>query len=367
MRDHVRSCSAFVICGLLALAACKSGGSTADDDDGDRDAGAGQATGGASGAGGGPGTAPRADASGGGANQTGGTGGSVATDGPPPAPDAGSGSTDAGVPRLDAGRDVAASAGGDAAPASCGGALFCENFDDYPAVTAIADRQRFGPWQAALKSGTQMRLDGTRKVSGSHSLHIHLDGGVSAGGRLFASGSTRPLFAARPTHVYGRMMMYIDPSGTSVHWTFFGVSGPAEPGSPVAGRNAQYIMSSLPRSGVNTYSFVYGLSAPEGYRDCYAQSSTAMPVARWTCVSFEMDSVTCKLRMYRDGATSPLLSVDDRGRGCVAPTPGSTPWYGPVVSQLFVGAWSFHPMNGPLDVWIDDLVVDTKPVPCPRP
>ena len=32
---------------------------------------------------------------------------------------------------------------------------------------------------------------------------------------------------------------------------------------------------------------------------------------------------------------------------------------------LFVGAWSFHPLNAPLDVWIDDLVVDTKPVSCP--
>ena len=36
-------------------------------------------------------------------------------------------------------------------------------------------------------------------------------------------------------------------------------------------------------------------------------------------------------------------------------------------AQLYVGAWSFHDMVSPLDVWIDDLVVDTKPVACPAP
>jgi hypothetical protein len=87
----------------------------------------------------------------------------------------------------------------------------------------------------------------------------------------------------------------------------------------------------------------------------------------WACISFEMDSVARKLRMYKDGAVDPILSVDDRGTGCVQPTPVTTPWYGPSVTQLFVGAWSFHPMNAPLDVWIDDLVVDTKPVTCPPP
>ena len=45
-----------------------------------------------------------------------------------------------------------------------------------------------------------------------------------------------------------------------------------------------------------------------------------MPSA-WACISFEMDSVARKLRMYKDGAVDPILSVDDHGKGCVAPTP----------------------------------------------
>ncbi|HVU51102.1 MAG TPA: hypothetical protein VHL80_10475, partial [Polyangia bacterium] len=275
-----------------------------------------------------------------------------------------------------AGRDggVGGGAGGAAdggtagAPADpCGAALFCEKFDEYAGVTTIADKQKLGPWHAALNTGATMGLDGVHKISGSNALHVHIDDAATAGGRLFADGA-QPIFAGNPTHVYGRMMMYIDPNGTSVHWTFFGVNGNAEPSSPAVGRNASYILSSLPRAGVNTYSFVYGLSAmgTDAYHDCSSQSMTAMPSA-WACVSFDMDSVARTLRMYKDGAPTPILSVDDHGKGCVAPTPVTSPWYGPAISQLYVGAWSFHAMNAPLDVWIDDLVVDTKPVSCPSP
>jgi hypothetical protein len=214
-----------------------------------------------------------------------------------------------------------------------------------------------------------MNLDGAHTTSGSSALHVHIDDAVTAGGRLYAYASGKqPIFANAPTHLYGRMMMYIDPNGTSIHWTFFGFDGVTAPGTPDggAGRNASYIMSSLPKNDVNTYSFVYGLAATanDGYHDCSSQSSTSMPSA-WACVAFEMDSVARKLVMYQDDAGAPILSVLDHGADCVAPTPSTDPWYGPAVSDMFVGAWSFHEMNAPLDVWIDDLVVDTHPVSCP--
>jgi hypothetical protein len=316
-------------------AAAGSGGSSGAGGDADAAAGAG----GSSGAGGG------ADAAAGAGGSAGAAGGSAGA-----ANDAGA--TD-GAP--------------DGTADPCATALFCETFDDYPGVTTIADKQKLGPWHAALLTGATMGIDGAHKTSGSGALHVHIDGAATAGGRLFSDGA-QPIFANTPTHVYGRMMMYIDPNGTSVHWTFFGVNGSAEPSSPAVGRNASYIMSSLPRAGVNTYSFVYGLAAmgTDAYHDCSSQSMTSMPSA-WACVSFEMDSVARKLRMYKDGATNPILSVDDHGNGCVAPTAVTSPWYGPSISQLYVGAWSFHTMNAPLDVWIDDLIVDTKPVSCPAP
>ena len=268
-----------------------------------------------------------------------------------------------------AGGSTTSAGGGGAGPVDpCGDALFCEKFDDYAGVGEINDGQKFGPWRAALKApGATMNLDGTHTTSGSSALHMSIDAGVTAGGRLFADGD-QPLFADLPTHVYGRMTMYIDPNGASVHWTFFGASGDAEPGSPEVGRRATYLFSSLPKSGVNTYSFVYGLSASsmDPYHDCYNQSQGAMPTAQWQCVSFELDSVARKLRMTTDGTSTPTVSVDDHGQGCVGDVvPDDAPWYGPAIDQIYVGAWSFHDMDAPLEVWIDDLVVDTKPVTCP--
>jgi hypothetical protein len=253
-----------------------------------------------------------------------------------------------------------------APPDPCASALFCETFDSYSAVSNVTDTQKFGPWRAELKTGATMMLDGTHKRSGANALHVHIDDGVTAGGRLHTTGG-QPIFSGKPTHLYGRMMMYIDPNGTSIHWTFFGVGGKVPAGSPAAGESAAYILSSLPKKSVNTYSFVYGLSAPDGYHDCSSQSATSMPTATWACVSFEIDSDARKLRMYEDGVATPILSVDDHGTGCVAPTSVTSPWYGPAIDSLFVGAFSFHAMNAPLDVWIDDLVVDTKPVSCPPP
>ena len=93
-----------------------------------------------------------------------------------------------------------------------------------------------------------------------------------------------------------------------------------------------------------------------------------MPESRWTCVAFEMDSVARRLRLTTDGAAAPAVAVDDHGQGCVGDVvPDDSPWYGPAIDELYVGAWSFHPMTGPLEVWIDDLVVDVDPVSCPAP
>lgn len=280
----------------------------------------------------------------------------------------GTGATKATTVATNAGTTVSSTATGTTDP--CAGAAFCETFEDHAGVTTLTDGQTFGPWRAALQTpGASMDLDDTRAVSGSRALHIRIDDLAEAGGRLFASGD-EPIFDGNPTHLYGRMMMYIDPNGSSVHWTFFGASGDAEPGSPAAGRRATYLMSSLPRNDVNTYSFVYGL-APEGgdpFHDCWFQSQEAMPPAGWHCVAFEMDSVTRKLRMTLDDAAAPAVSVDDHGQGCVDDAvPDDSAWYGPAIDEIYLGAWSFHPMVGPLEVWIDDLVLDTSPVSCPAP
>src|ERR1700733_5529243 len=211
------------MCGALAIASCNGDSSSSSSPD----AGTSSSSGGSSGA-----------------VVDGSSGGSSGSSG-------GSSSGSSGSPG-----DAAVDTGVDSGPPDpCGAALFCEKFEGYAAVGAIANNQKFGPWHAALNTGATMNLDGAHVVSGSKSLHVHIDNTVPAGGRLFADGA-QPIFAGAPTRLYGRMMMYIDPNGTSIHWTFFGVNGNAEPTSPATGRNASYILSSLPKNNVNTYSFV---------------------------------------------------------------------------------------------------------------
>ena len=283
------------------------------------------------------------------------------------ASDAGTAPPPTTITPTDAG--TAVDAGSDAGVDPCGSALFCETFESYPTVTTIANNQKLGPWHAELVAGSTMMLDATHVTSGTSALHVHIDQGKTAGGRLLADG-VQPILAGTPTHLYGRMRMYIDANGTSINWTFFGASGKVAAGSPEAGRSATYAFSSLPVSNANSYAFVYGLSqqgdnqGDNAYHDCYDHSTTPMPSA-WACLAFELDSTTRKLRLYKDGGATAILSMDNTGQGCVAPTVGTSPWYGPVVSQLYTGARSFHAMDAPLDVWIDDLVIDTKPVSCP--
>lgn len=266
---------------------------------------------------------------------------------------------------VDAATDAGSDGGADAGPPDpCETALFCETFEDYD-VGALSDGQRFGPWQAAVgMGGSALGIDDTRAVSGSRALHAHVEVGERQGGRLYARGA-HPLFEGGPTHLYGRMRMYLQPDGASVHWTYFGATGPAVASSPVAGRRATYLMSALGTE--NRHSFVYGLQSGdtgEPYRDCWRQGPERIADGRWSCVAFEMDSEARILRSWIDTTDAPTVMVEHTGSGCVGDVPGDTPWYGPSVSELYVGAWSFHPMNEDLDVWIDDLIVDTSPVPC---
>ncbi|MFO0683609.1 MAG: hypothetical protein U0234_16240 [Sandaracinus sp.] len=264
-----------------------------------------------------------------------------------------------GAPR-DGGLDAPAAPDAWASP--CPAGALCDSFEGY-GVGALADGDVLGFWTASLATpGATMELDGVHVTNGVRALHVHVDQGVTAGGRIYADPGA-PVLASHATHVYGRLRMYVDPSGTSVHWTFAGVEGDAEPSAPLAGNYAAYILSSLPRDGMNTFSFVDGLSGGAAYQDCWNQSATHMPVARWACVSFELDSIARHLSMSLDGTE--IMTVDDTGQGCVDPVAGDSLWYGPIVDRFFVGAWSFHDMDAPLDVWIDDVVLDDQPVDCP--
>ncbi len=135
-------------------------------------------------------------------------------------------------------------------------------------------------------------------------------------------------------------------------------------GTTSAGATATYLFSAFNSSpdGGNDFSDVYGNSMTG--QDCYHGSTQPMPVDRIACVTFEMDAPNRKYRLTLDGNPVPSMDLNNEGDGCV--TPPNQSWWGPDFSQFYMGALSFHPMSGPLDLWVDDLIVDTNPISCPE-
>ncbi|MBP6632083.1 MAG: hypothetical protein KBG28_02235 [Kofleriaceae bacterium] len=270
------------------------------------------------------------------------------------------GSGDAG-PGADGAAGTTDGATGDAAAGlDCSARPLCVTFDDL-AAGALADGARLGDLRAEVGDSGSLAIDTTRAYSGGHSLHAHVDGGQRGGGRIWAEGGA--LFAPTQRHLYGRFMMWNQSAASSVHWTIAGASGVVPAGSPAAGHTTTYLYSAA-----DDGKFMAVFYDNQTAQDCWHHSDEPIPVAppgdAWTCVAFEADADGIRYRLGIDGRDVPSFAVDTTGDGCLN-APAMTPWYGPDFERLYLGALSFHPMTGPLDVWFDDLVVDTAPVACP--
>ena len=242
----------------------------------------------------------------------------------------------------------------------CGAQPLCETFEALPAGN-LANNATVGGFRADVQTGGTLAIDTTRAYSGTHALKAHINGSGQGGGRLWARGGA--LFAPTRRHLFGRFMMWSEREANSIHWTIFGASGVVPAPSPAAGHTTTYLFSAA-----EDKKFMAVFYDNQTQQDCWHHSQQLVPVAaptdHWTCVAFEADADTIKYRMSLDGTEVTSFSVNTTGDGCLN-VPGTTPWYGPSFDSFYIGALSFHPMSGPLDIWFDDLVVDTAPVTCP--
>jgi hypothetical protein len=240
----------------------------------------------------------------------------------------------------------------------CGNQLLCESFESLTGG-ALTNNQMIGGFRAEVQAPGTLAIDTTRAYSGTQSLKAHLDSASQGGGRLWAQSGA--LFAQTRRHLYGRFMMWASSDANSVHWTIFGASG-VVPSGPAMGHTGTYMFSAA-----DDKKFMAVFYDNQTTQDCWHHATELVPVAatsdHWTCVSFEADAENIRYRMSLDGRAITSFSVDTTGDGCLH-VAGDTPWYGPAFDRFYLGALSFHPMSGPLDVWFDDLVVDTQPVEC---
>ncbi|MBA3460855.1 MAG: hypothetical protein H0T46_12880 [Deltaproteobacteria bacterium] len=242
----------------------------------------------------------------------------------------------------------------------CGTQKLCETFESLP-TGALANNATVGAYRADVQTSGTLAIDSTRAYSGTRSLKAHIDGGAKGGGRLWASGGA--LFAPTQRRIYGRFMMWNATDAQSVHWTLFGASGVVPAPSPAAGHTTTYLFSAA-----DDKKWMAVFYDNQTQQDCWNRASEPIPVAtptdHWTCVAFEADADAIRYRLSLDGRAITSFSVDTTGQGCLN-AGATTPWYGPSFDRFYLGAMSFHNMSGPLDVWFDDLVVDTAPVVCP--
>jgi hypothetical protein len=248
------------------------------------------------------------------------------------------------APAPDAARDAATQA--DAAPASdaggapvagvrdCKSARTCEDFESYAMGTPPA-----GPWKVTADNGGTAIVDGTKAFSGTRSLHITTQGG---GGRGFLTQG-KPLLPIDGNNMYGRFMMFFVEPPTGTH---FGLV--KAPGMVAGGTTAIYAFGGLDKAYV-----LFNYSPGGSVRI----SKTSWPANRWSCVQWQFDGSKNEARIWLDGQ---LLS------DVVVSKAGGLNWPAPVFDSLTIGFEPCCPTPVKVQMWIDELAIDSRPVECPR-
>jgi hypothetical protein len=304
---------------LVLLGACRG------DDDAAPGQGTGGSTGGSSGAGGS--TVPVA----------GGSGGSTK-----PAMDAASQQADAaGTETVDASIDATA----EALTGSCTGALVC---DDFEANAAGASPAMWNVDIGPAGAGT-VKVDTTRAFSGTKALRITV-ASQQDHDRAFI---TRSLTGLLPSNAFfGRMMIWVvaTPPG-NVHWDNIRAQG-VIPGGTL---QAQYNYGGGSSTG-NLMGNYYTTSS-----DCWKTSKSKLTTGRWACVEWQYDGTSDELRYWLDNQAVADLTVLQKGDGCT----GTNLWRAPTFEKLSLGWYNAQASPVPIEMWMDDVAIDTKRVGCP--
>jgi hypothetical protein len=298
---------------------------------------------------------------------SGGSGGAVGSGGP-----GGSGGTgmpaperDASAPPADAppGRDAPATGGAGGAPATprdagaaaadvvtvpisaqCKDVMFCDDFENQT-LGALPG----GIWKTTTNTA-KIVVDGSKSFSGGKSVMITVEPtGSSARGLLRL---TKPQLPLATNNMFGRMMFWVNAIPTQrVHWFNVWATGKLP-----SGQTADYAIGGLGTT--------YILNYFPG--DCWKNSVT-FPTGRWACLQWQFDgsknpdgTLKDEMRAWLDGKS--IGTVVKTGSGCIM-APAKSEWVAPPFEELRLG-WERAGGNQ-IQMWLDDVAVDTKPIPCP--
>ncbi len=250
--------------------------------------------------------------------------------------------------------------------ASCETAAFCDGFE-----SSVSGSKPGAPWGTTEISGA-IAVDESRAFSGKHSVKFTTMGTASYKSVLISHPNVAALRGSSDI-VHGRMMFWLDAAPTGdVHWTFIAGEGQV-PGQTY--RSTLRYGGQHPITNGGTFmgsQLMANYETPDSHAtppvgpstDCWQHADQrVVPAGRWACAAWSFDTANDEMRFWLDGAELADLHIVKKGEGCVN-QPADYLWDAPDVSKMLVG-WESYQTDEPRTIWIDDVVIDSKPIACP--
>lgn len=92
-----------------------------------------------------------------------------------------------------------------------------------------------------------------------------------------------------------------------------------------------------------------------------------LPKNEWACVQWHFDANANSLKFWLNDNELSEITVVNTGDGCLDTSTQDEVWWGPEsFSAIRLGIEQYHDTSKPRVMYIDDIVIDTRAVDCPR-
>jgi hypothetical protein len=232
--------------------------------------------------------------------------------------------------------------------------LLCEDFERYgPGAAGLAPA-----WTTDVVGGT-LEIDTTRPFSGGKGLHVTAPPNTSSLLQIIKQGA--PLFPVPGNTFYGRMMMWLTQMPTGgVHFNTVQANG-LMPGSAQIAKYAYGAMYARLMAGYTVRATETALPTI----DCGKSGPTGYPEKSWVCAEWKFDGPNNEMHYWLNGQAQTGVDVVKVGGGCTGTQPTGGVWQAPVFNKLMLG-WYAQPFNAPIELWLDDVVIGTERIGCPK-
>jgi hypothetical protein len=234
----------------------------------------------------------------------------------------------------------------------------CDDFESYPLGSDLSPN-----WTTELMGGT-LQVDTSKPFRGVKGVRItttlspaneppRTNGGPLRAATLIKQGA--PLFPIAGNSFYGRVMIWLtDMPPGGVHFSNIEASGKFPDG-----RLVKYGEGGMFQKLMAGYTIRPSSEFDLPTVDCATTSDMGVPVKRWVCVEWQFNGTSDEMHLWFDGQPQTQVDVVKTGGSC------PVPWKAPPFDKLFLGWRHSQPSSINVEMWMDDVVIDTKRVGCP--